>query len=245
MLFRDRRDLFLIVLALIAFEQILNVYSHIMSERFIYPLLEHRRWSDPSFQSQALILDYGLIFIRYTGYGMLGWLAFRRAQEADYRDASSFQPLRRVIGLALMIFAIDNLSGWLGPQSVSLHFNLALYYIEEWRVAALGGLASALLAWLIGAHLFNEKLIGGISIAAFPATLGAVASSCAVIWLFDSVRWVSHEAGGGTPLWLSNLSYFANGVAYDLMLTIVTIGFCVALALPANSPSSHHMARAA
>lgn len=223
-LFRERRDLFLIVLALTAFDYLAGWHAEFMYQHFaLFPELSSY---DRINELKAVYFSAPAIFglLRIIGYALFCWLAYQAATGASYKDAARFSPLRRLAGLFLCLAGTEIIANRLAPDAV-LHPGDAFSEFSLPLVTAAAFIYGALFC-LIGARLFNIRLNGRILSSTFYALAGYLLLTQLLQWLF----YLTDFAAFSPWPWLRTLNYHVSDFTYTLLWNVALVGFAVTLA---------------
>ena len=231
LMFRERRDLLLIVLALVAFDYAAGFYGDFVRSRILAPAYENRGFEGEVFQDLFATYQFLYGFITYFGYTLFAWLAFRRAQGATYREAQTFAPILRIFALFLLVVGADRLTVVLAPWVIASF---------EWIKEPIGilGLAGSLavggVVSLIGARFFRRPFNGKIAVSTVSALAGFLVLTTTTQWFY----YVLSLAPLTGPHWLTTLNGHAASFTYTLLWNILMTGFVVVLADPTREPAS-------
>lgn len=229
MIFRERRGLLLILFALIAFDYFADFYDWLIEKFVIAPLYDRASLADMAWEEImhiSLLHAFSLSWLVYFGYALFGWLAYQRAQGADYRKAATFRPRLRLLGFALMVIGLGTLTDHLSPSAVR---SIGLAEDSAYLLYLVGALSGGLVLLLLGARIFNAPRGWKIH--------KSVVAACAGFFLLTQlVRWLHHlsfiAARHFSDLGLVVLHSQLNDFTSVVLSSIAFLGFSLVLANP-------------
>lgn len=234
LLFRTRRDLWLIVLALTAFDYLSGWHAEFILGRFdLYPDFKDVADYDYLGQLRTTVFSAASVLglLRILGYTLFCWLAFRIASGADYRSAATFRPYRRLAGLFLCVHGSEIISGVLTPYAI-MHGLSSVGQISSPVQFMLigGGCVAGAFFCLLGARLFNTRFNGRIS----TTTVSALAGYLLMIHLWQWLFYLLNLPAPSSTPWLVTLEWHVGNFTYTLVWNVLLVGFAIRLANPAD-----------
>ncbi|PQA87993.1 hypothetical protein [Hyphococcus luteus] len=226
-LFQDRRDLFSIVIALTALDYLSGWHANFFFRQFDLATAYE------SYQPADILLAYyssaefALSVLRIFGYALFGWLAFRVAAGASYREAVQFRPLRQLAGLFFCIYGAQVFTDTLMPLNLSA-FNLLTEYMLFFAFTGAQMLIGAACMGL-GAALLNKRNDGVRLKSAGAALLGYLLVTHLLQWLYFAMDWLAVPT---RTVWLRVAEYYASNFTYTLLTNVLLTAFAIRLACP-------------
>ncbi len=226
-LFVERRDLFSIVVALTALDYLSIWHANFLFNRFdLYPAYESYQSSD-IFLAYYSSAEFALNVLRIFGYALFGWLAFRVAAGASYREAAQFRPIRQAAGLFFCIYGVQTFTDMLTPLNLSAFNTLAedmIYFVFMGAHMLIGAACMGL-----GAALLNKRNDGVGLKSAGAALLGYLLIAHLLQWLYFAMDWLAVPT---RTVWLRVAEYYASNFTYILLTNVLLTAFAIRLARP-------------
>lgn len=238
MMFRERRDLLLIVAALTAFDYLSGWHANFMLGRFnLYPQYESY---DPAsvFIAYFFSAPYALTLLRIAGYALFCWLAYRTASGASYREASSFRPFPQLAGLFLCIYGAQGFADTLTPYLL-----LTIGQAGDDMLFFIGVMAVSIIVCAAGVKLLTPSRDGARAATPLSALFGYLLATHLLQWLYFYLDWAARP--GSVP-WLRVAEYYASNFTLTLLWNVALVAFAVRLSGPPrqSETASHHAADA-
>ncbi len=241
MIFRKRRDLFLIVIALTAFDYLSGWHADFMIERFdLFPKYDSYDFVSV-YVAFHLSASFALRLLQIAGYALFCWLAYRAASGATYREASTFKPFLQLAGLFLCLYGAQVFADTITPY---LFYMLGQLAEDADSLAFLAaGVLTGAVACLLGVILLTREPKGARLATSLSALFGYMLATHLLQWLY----FLLDRAGppNATP-WVRVAEYYASNFTYTLLWNIALAAFAVRLSGPprTEAAASHHAANA-
>lgn len=231
-IFKCRRDLLLIVFALIAFDYLFSWYSDFAAQRFVFSQPKAYLPTGALSEEYLWFYRYSLLFLQYSGYALFGWLAFRRAQGASYKQAATFRPYLTFVGLLFFLSGADlftmNLAPWM--------FAMRGWFEEpETARALIIALGVAVALSIIGALLLNRPLNNKTAATLGSAFIGYFVLTQAIRWIYYPLDRLTNDG----PPWLRVIEYHLSNFTHTALWNIVLIAFVFVV----GSATAHQAAK--
>jgi len=221
LIFRQKRDLLLILAALVIFDHAVSYYYYLIRELLILPLHESLSWDDPKIIQLSYLHAYSSSLLTCLGYALFGWLIYQRAQGENYKQAQSFRPLSKAVAFGLCLAGAETLTKTIYPW---LLINLS--WLKEPMV----------MGWVAGGVVLGLLLFGAGARFLLSAhqQKNAWTALCVYFALTQSLQWFYYLLSlPGQPyeMWMriaeQHLSQFTYIALWDITLTcfIVVIAF--------------------
>ncbi|MAW79198.1 MAG: hypothetical protein CMI63_03090 [Parvularcula sp.] len=241
MIFRERRDLILIVMALTAFDYLTGWHADFMIERFdLSPKYESYDFIS-IYIAFYLSAPFALTLLQTAGYTLFCWLAYRTTSGASYSEASRFKPLLQVAGLFLCLHGAEALADIITPY---LFYTLSQLAEDAQSLAFLAaGVLVGAIACILGVLLVTKKPKGANLATASSAMLGYLLATHLLHWLYF---FLDRASMATTLTWVRVAEHHASNFTYTLLWNIALVAFVVRLSGPPREQAeiSHHAANA-
>ena len=241
MIFRDRRDLFLIVIALTAFDYLTGWHADFMINRFdLSPTYESYDFLNV-YITFIFSAPFALALLKFAGYALFCWLAYRTASGVTYREASTFKPLPQLAALFLCLYGAQAFADSVTP---SLFMMLDHLETAPEALAFLGmGVAIFAITCAMGVALLTRGPNGAHLATPLSTILGFLLATHLLQWIYFFLDRTSMTT---KVTWVRLAEYHASNFTYTLLWNIVLVAFAVRLSGPpkAHTEMSHHAANA-
>lgn len=229
LMFRGRRDLFVIIFAMTAFDYIAGWHADFMVARFNLTIKYESYDAASVFAAYILSAPYVLTLLRFAGYTLFCWLAYRTAAGASYREASTFRPFAQLAGLFLCIYGVEAIGDTITPY---LFFSIS--QIGDDILFVIVGTCIGFIGCVSGLLLLTARRNGARFVTASSAILGYLLATHLLQWMYFLLS--RGRSPNNTP-WVEFAEYYASNFTYTLLWNMALVAFAVRLSGPPQTQS--------